>query len=57
MFAHIDRSMNGTTIGSVASNDIDKFEHFSSRKTLSQLHDELMSIIEERVSLKNTNIL
>jgi hypothetical protein len=49
--------MNGRAVGSISASDIDRYIHFSCRKNLSQLHDDLMLLIEERIHANNKNIL
>jgi len=38
--------MNGNPTGQLAASEVDRYIHFSVRKSLAQLHNDLITIIE-----------
>lgn len=56
IFRAIDTSMNGQPRGQVQAEDIDRFLHFSCRKNLNLLHDDLMQRVESKISMTQRGV-
>jgi hypothetical protein len=56
IFRSIDAAMNGQPRGQVQPADIDQYIHYSCRKQLQSMHNDLMQIIEQQIHLRNANI-
>lgn len=48
IFSKLDLALNGRVMGKISTNDLDIYIHFSTKKSLQKLHDEILILIEER---------
>lgn len=48
--------MNSAMMGNITANDIDCYIHFSARKNLDALHEELLATVSQKIQQENANI-